>query len=115
MSIKKRNSKGQRKVAIGRRATPKQTPMLSEMIAALETPEGKAILEMQRSYAKAMLEGGNVPPEILAKYQRMQELSAKVSASKGKQNLRAREELDRIAAELLPYFHFKVDNNPTKQ
>ena len=71
--------------------------------------DSTAIEILQRKYAAAVLERGDLPPEILAKYQRMQKLYAK--AFKGKKvDEKAMAEGAALAKELLPYFHFKVDD-----
>lgn len=73
------------------------------------------LLTLQEKYADAILAREDLPLEIMAKYQRMQELSAKVFGGV-EPNLRNAKELMAIASELLPYFHFKIsDMNWEKQ
>ncbi len=110
LNMKRKQSRVSRATA-SRRKTGTSKP---EVTATLEfDSEFAATLELQRTYAKAVLARGNLPPKILAKYQLMQEMIAK--ANKRKLTLKAQEKLHRIVVELLPYFHFKVSDNPTEQ
>jgi hypothetical protein len=69
---------------------------------------------LQRKYAQAQIASGNVPPEIMAKLRRMQELSAKQQQGKAT-NEEAKLALD-LALEIAPHFHFLIaDVNQNKQ
>jgi hypothetical protein len=64
---------------------------------------------MQSKYAETVLARGDLPREIIAKYRRMQELDKK-AYSGSKPNPQVIRELTKIATELLPYLHFKIDD-----
>jgi hypothetical protein len=83
---------------------------LKSFIEFIESPEGRVNIEMQMRYGRAMLERGDLRPEILAKLQRMQELHVKACANKENPDFEAMQQSSRLAAELMPYFHFKVDD-----
>jgi hypothetical protein len=70
-------------------------------------PDLDTILMLQDKYAAAVL-GGGLPPAILAKYNRMQELCAK-SADQDKKAATF-EEAAALVKELMPILHFNVDD-----
>ena len=71
-------------------------------------PDFDTIQRLQQKYSQARLASGDLPPDILAKIARWQELSAKAIGGPkpaGKDDVR---ELDQLAGELMPHFNFKV-------
>jgi hypothetical protein len=70
-------------------------------------PDLDTILALQDTYAAAMLAGG-LPPAILAKYNRLQQLMA-MSADEDKR-AETFAEAAALAREVMPILHFKVDD-----
>jgi|SRR5665213_187584 len=71
-------------------------------------PDVETILRLQKKYSETVLARGLLP-DVLAKYERMQELHAK--AHRGKEiDEKAMLEAGKLAAELAPTLHFKVDD-----
>ena len=72
-------------------------------------PDEKTMSELQTAYAIRMLESGNVAPHIVERFRRLQGLHEK-AFHKTKPDKQALLEGMELAKELLPIFHFKVDD-----
>jgi hypothetical protein len=70
-------------------------------------PDLDTIFALQDTYAAAMLAGG-LPPAILAKYNRLQQLVAKSTDEDKKAETFA--EAAALAREVMPILHFKADD-----
>jgi hypothetical protein len=78
-------------------------------------PDVRAHEEQQRAYAKAKLARSDLPPGIKAKYELMQKLYVETFHSATPPDIQAVKRLSALAAELLPYLHFRTaDVNPRK-
>lgn len=75
-------------------------------------PDEQTILQLQQRYGAAVEKGG-LPPETLSKLKRMRTLMAMLQQNDENQTAgeltKAREEAGRLAEELAPVLHFKVD------
>ena len=77
-------------------------------------PDPDTIRELQMTYGAAV-EAGGLPPAIRTKLTRMRDLTAKVQASSAKnldqsETTKAFEEAAKLASELAPILHFRVDD-----
>jgi hypothetical protein len=69
-------------------------------------PDEDTISELQNRYSRTVLAQRKLPPEILAKHERFRELETQERLGK-KIDGKA---LIGLTKELLPFFHFKVDD-----
>lgn len=87
-----------------RRLTPAQVGYFGKGI-----PDEKTMSELQTAYAIRILESGNLAPHIVERFQRLHGLHQKAFHST-KPDQQALLEGMELAKELLPIFHFKVDD-----
>jgi hypothetical protein len=78
-----------------------------EHIAMTQVPDAHTLERLQRKYAAAVLARGDLPPEVLVKFQRMQELTVQLQE---REDPKIREEVRASALELAPHFGFHVDD-----
>jgi hypothetical protein len=72
-------------------------------------PDEKTMSELQTAHARRILESGNLAPHIVERFQRLQGLHQK-AFHRTKPDEQAMLEGMELAKELLPIFHFKVDD-----
>ena len=87
-----------------RRLTPAQVGYFGKGI-----PDDETMSELQTAYAKRVLESGNVAPHVVERFRRLHVLHEK-AFHRTKPDKQALLEGMELAKELLPIFHFKVDD-----
>ena len=73
-------------------------------------PDPDVISELQDAYFDNLLKNGYVAPEVLAKLKLMRSLQSQATAMSGADGEHLRLEASKLAAELFPILHFRVDD-----